>query len=414
MSTPLTLQHLIHPIDTHSFIEDYLEKQPLVRLRNDPGYFAGLFDLSDIEEFLFTVRPQRLPGAMTMVKHGEPPPPLSPGMSTQAVFNAFREGASLVLNRAHECWPKLAQLVAEIEDALDCPAQTNIYCSPPGVQGFAIHADRHDVIVVQTYGSKQWNLYETKEELLLEDVGLPALTADKSGLATQAASRGGAGDRYWGDPIQELVLNEGDVVYLPRGVPHAAIARDEGSVHLSIGLFPVRWHVFMRNLVDAIAAHDVELRRRVPYEFTSGQKPIQGAQELCDWLAARVRGLGEEISTSRLLGWVQSSSSASGGANPVPSGYLESILDTEEIELDTQLKFRQRQFQWMATWNRVFFSDGAASLSGPLTIKPAVEFFQEHRSFRVGDLPEALGDSSKLVLCQRMIREGFLQRVRST
>ena len=411
MSTPLTLQHLLHPIDTQSFIEEYLEKQPLVHLRNDPEYFAGIFGLAEIEKYLFTVRPQRLPGAMTMVKYGEATPPLSPGMSSQATFNAFREGASLVLNRAHECWPKLAVLMADIEDGLDCSAQTNVYCSPPAAQGFGIHADRHDVLVVQTYGSKQWNIYETKEELLLEDVALPALTADKSGLATQAASQKGSGDQYWGDPTQELLLREGDVLYLPRGLPHAAIARDEGSVHLSIGLFPVRWHVFIRNLVDAIAAQDIELRKRVPYEITTAQQPTPSAQELCDWLGERVRGLDQEINTAQILDWVQSSSTTGAAANPVPSGYLESILDPKQVELDTQLKFRQRQFQWMSTLNRVFFSDGVASLSGPLSLKPATEFFQDHRSFRVGELPEPLSDKSKLVLCQRMVREGFLQRV---
>lgn len=43
-----------------------------------------------------------------------------------------------------------------------------------------------------------------------------------------------------GEPILEVVLDVGDVLYVPKGIVHQALAQNEDSVHLTISTYQ-RW-----------------------------------------------------------------------------------------------------------------------------------------------------------------------------
>ncbi len=51
----------------------------------------------------------------------------------------------------------------------------NAYITPPGAQGLALHADPHDVFVLQAFGRKHWEVHaapgEPEREPLDADVG---------------------------------------------------------------------------------------------------------------------------------------------------------------------------------------------------------------------------------------------------
>ena len=82
--------------------------------------------------------------------------------------------------------------------------QANAYYTPRGSQGFAVHHDTHDVLVLQVAGEKRWLLYEPLLELPL-----------KHQRYSQALGE-------HGEPTDDLVLRAGDTLYLPRGWLHQA------------------------------------------------------------------------------------------------------------------------------------------------------------------------------------------------
>lgn len=49
-----------------------------------------------------------------------------------------------------------------------------------------------------------------------------------------------------GEPEMDLVLEPGDVLYLPRGHPHVAETTDCSSAHLTVGLLAITWHRVVR------------------------------------------------------------------------------------------------------------------------------------------------------------------------
>ena len=128
------------------------------------------------------------------------------------------EGASLVIDAIDEIHPPIGELAAEIERTLRTGVQVNAYASWTPTEGFGVHWDDHDVIVIQVDGAKRWRIYgPTRLHPTYRDVTAP--------------------EQPDGDPVDEFVLEPGDLLYLPRGHWHG-VSASEGvaSLHLTFGL----------------------------------------------------------------------------------------------------------------------------------------------------------------------------------
>jgi len=134
-----------------------------------------------------------------------------------ALTAALREGATLILDAVHEISPPLQRLCAGLSAEFAAACQANLYACWGATQGFDVHWDDHDVFVVQVEGAKRWALYG------------PTETSPTRQAPNAAAS----------PPQNEpevIVLEPGDVLYLPRGHWHAAVGLGGPTLHLTIGL----------------------------------------------------------------------------------------------------------------------------------------------------------------------------------
>ena len=73
-----------------------------------------------------------------------------------------------MLQALHHTWLPLARFCRGLEAELGHPAQANAYYTPRRSQGFGVHHDTHDVLVLQTAGKKRWLVYEPLLELPLK------------------------------------------------------------------------------------------------------------------------------------------------------------------------------------------------------------------------------------------------------
>ena len=152
----------------------------------DPHGFQDLLTLDDVDRILTTTSP-RTP-SFRLVKAGEQIPesaytrsgrtgskPVS-GMADPArITELFDDGATIVLQGLHRNWEPVAAFCRALELQLGHPCQVNAYITPPGAQGLALHADPHDVFVLQAFGRKHWEVHaapgEPEREPLEADVG---------------------------------------------------------------------------------------------------------------------------------------------------------------------------------------------------------------------------------------------------
>ena len=151
-----------------------------------------------------------------------------------------RTGATILLPSADRIWQDLSELACDIQGELGHPININTYLSPPSATGFLMHRDGHDLLIVQTYGTKKWQICEPRA---MTDVDRLSIHGKHFGEGWVVPK-----DKYK-CYVKNLVV--GDVLYLPRGTLHTPTTGNAiGSMHLSIGVDVrgFRW-------VDVVTAH---------------------------------------------------------------------------------------------------------------------------------------------------------------
>lgn len=136
------------------------------------------------------------------------------------LYDYLRSGATLQINWLEEQSLAAKRLCLEVARFAGAQTSGNAYMSFAGDGSFGRHWDTHDVFVIQLIGRKHWRLFAPTLPL-----PLTYQTNDRSGHTCPA------------EPALELVLNEGDVLYVPRGWWHHVIPMQLGSFHLSVGTY---------------------------------------------------------------------------------------------------------------------------------------------------------------------------------
>lgn len=129
----------------------------------------------------------------------------------------LQQGATLIINSVDQLVPAVSDLAAAIGSELGHPGQVNLYCSPADQQGFDTHFDTHDVFILQIEGEKEWFVFR-------DTVPAPLVYDSSEHLPPDEP------------PYLQCRLQPGDVLYIPRGHWHYAIAGKLPSLHLTLGI----------------------------------------------------------------------------------------------------------------------------------------------------------------------------------
>lgn len=156
-----------------------------------------------------------------------------------------QEGATLIIDKLHKLIPEISNFISEVKYELGYGAQVNAYCSWPGRQGFSSHYDTHEVFILQVDGRKKWHVFTDTVKYPLPDQKSASLPPPE------------------GEPYLSCTLNPGDVLYIPRGHWHYAIALDEPSLHLTLGVHSKTGVDFLEWLVSELRQKE-EWRRSMP------------------------------------------------------------------------------------------------------------------------------------------------------
>jgi len=130
----------------------------------------------------------------------------------------LRQGATLIVNGVHHRVPTVAKLAADLRQEIGYQIHVNLYCSPAKQQGFDCHYDTHDVLILQIEGDKKWFVFH-------ETLSYPTPEMKSSSQLPPKDP-----------PYLECILKAGDVLYIPRGHWHYAVACEDPSLHLTVGI----------------------------------------------------------------------------------------------------------------------------------------------------------------------------------
>jgi cupin superfamily protein len=301
-------------------------------------------------------------------------PPFTSTADVPRVVDQWEAGATIVLQALHVSWHPLAVFCRALEDALGHGVQANSYYTPRGSQGFAVHHDTHDVLILQVAGVKRWLIYEPLLELPLKH--------QRYSKALGAH----------GEPTDDLVLKAGDSLYLPRGWLHQAETSSSDSLHLTIGIAAHTWVDAARAALDACEG-ELAFRRGVEHA---------GGDGLADLIAEQLDP--ELVERRRRRKFVDS-------RRPIRADGLSQLRALQRLDAETPLERRETviaDLDERPDGLRLVFE--GKQIGFPTHASPEVRAcFESDEPFRLADLPGELDDDGRLVLARRLVREGFLR-----
>lgn len=227
-AAPCDLAGILYPADAEAFLAGYGERFQYVP--GTPGKFAGLLPWSALNRILEDHRLES--PRLRLTREGKPvaqdgyisfqtnrrknAAPI-PRLDSASLTRELREGATLVLDAVDDLHQPVRRLAEAMERVFRVRVQVNAYAGWRTSHGFDLHWDDHDVFVLQVAGRKHWKVYGiTRPFPLSRDVD-PAKDPPSKVL--------------W-----DGLLQDGDLLYIPRGWWHVAVPLDEPTLHLTVGV----------------------------------------------------------------------------------------------------------------------------------------------------------------------------------
>ncbi|GBD43107.1 hypothetical protein HRbin40_00572 [bacterium HR40] len=261
MSRPIeSFQDLLAPMDLATFERDHLDRAPAY-IEGGAEKFRALMNWQILNRLLgmTTIWSTQ---SLKLVYDKEPVPPAdyaspAPGRDGGQVLRPDPErvrrwlarGATLVANDIDQLTPELSTLARVMEEALGGKVQANLYLSSKKKQGFRVHYDTHDVFAIHCEGEKTWFVFEGRAEVPIAHPMFKTVPQEVH-------------ERQKGALWKEIRMKPGDLLYLPRGQYHYALADEGGCIHIALGVtYPIGLDVvsylFERMVAEPIARHNL-------------------------------------------------------------------------------------------------------------------------------------------------------------
>lgn len=393
MRPTFSFEHLIAPCEPSTFLSRYWETQPLHLPRHDAGYYSALFSSAELELVLQHAKPQALDVRVVKEQvelasakyiHADG------SLNMNQLYKAYGEGHTVVVNSLQRFVPKLARLSRQLQELMNFAVEFNVYLTPAHAHGLHPHYDTHDVFVLQIEGEKTWDLYGSAQACPLLGSFQPVIpVSDLPALQ------------------ETLVLQAGDVLYLPRGHIHDAHTTDAHSMHITIGVYPTQWLDVLTTALTQLSLQDVRFRQAVPVGYLN-HDGIR--RDMAERLQTLVAAFATQVSSEAV--YEALTDQLIRKSTPLADDQFTSIHEaSQHLKLHTSVVKRPHMRC------RVTVSNTHARIHFPgNTILASLEYhealvFVAHATtaFEVDALSKHLDGGRKLMLVQRLIRGGLLQ-----
>jgi ribosomal protein L16 Arg81 hydroxylase len=212
--------------DEEEFFRAYFNKKVLYRPRGitgDPRQILSIADMDDIvhQEGLRSSLLRMLGnGALaigdqltTQLEMRREGKTIDDAIDPERIYAHFRAGKTLIHGGLNLTRPNLRALARSMTDRFAAKSEAVAFLTPAGQRG-ATHSDPTDVYVIQLEGTKRWQIWPTPRVRRPGD--------DKDSFPSLP------------DPVLDVSLQPGGVLYIPHSTPHRASAEGSVSLHVTV------------------------------------------------------------------------------------------------------------------------------------------------------------------------------------
>ena len=373
----MTFDDIIAPLTRERFLSEFWNKS-LLHLRGQKGRFTPLLtwdELNMVLEWHSAPQPQgqkycsiRLfrDGKMVDVRQYIDGPPGAARLNAGGLIAGLSQGASLIMDQVQQVAPRVNHIAETLQDVFQGLAVANLYAGWSKQKAFTLHWDPQDVIILQLSGRKHWKVHgPTRLHPLGDDI-------EKAPMPK-------------GEPVFDGVLEDGDMLYLPRGWWHMAYPLDEPSLHLNFGIEPPNGTDFLQWWIRKMRRHP-EIRQNLPQDADAAARRAYFAGLL---------GLMESDRDHDWVGEFLRQRNANRRMRPRVRLPFAPIEQQEPLAMTTRIRlaYSQALFIEFEAGDRVAkFKAGDTNYSFPPGLIPAFERLSGSRGVSLGDLCAGIYD----------------------
>lgn len=167
----------------------------------------------------------------------------------------LNDGSTIVVNRFENYSRFVLGLCVELSKITVNFVTGNAYITKGGDGTFGKHWDTHCVFAIQLKGRKRWKVYKPTQELPLS-------------FQTSVEKK----RNFNGDLVFDDVLNECDILYIPRGWWHEVNPiKGTPSLHISMGVHTPKVHDYIKWLIIRKMSDHIDFRRSINKDFIESE-----------------------------------------------------------------------------------------------------------------------------------------------
>jgi ribosomal protein L16 Arg81 hydroxylase len=359
---------------------------------DEPGKFEALFRPQDVDELLEIVCSD-VRDIDVFVGAQLCPVTELPGGRAQAneLLMRLADGATVHLVNVQRYWLSINRLCQALSAELPGLHEADLWLSSFRQGKPFLHYDPQDIYVLQLFGSKRWEVW-SGEHIKYEPSGA-GRELDRSKL---------------GPPSFVCEVQPGDLIYMPRGTPHAVSTITPHSIHIGVGSHPPTWGELLKTFTSTLQRQPGTLQGRLPDSLSRhGASPEDiciGLREVwpqllqeVDWPEVRRQWQHDLLRCQRSPSDGHVYSQLLNPSTPSANAAYERRCDATVSQCEPGNSL-------------VEFVEGGA-VSAPPEAAAALAFITSAKDpFRTSDLPGGLSESSRIALLDRMVRVGLLRR----
>ncbi len=245
-------KHLQRQLEDLQFFSKYWESQRLhLKKVYTEKHCDEVFSINEFDELLMSGA--LMSPHLDIVENGNKNKPQftnspSPNTDVTYVLQKYQSGATIRVPHIEIFMPNLQKYCKLLEQYFGIPIRANLYMTPPFSQGFQPHYDLDDILVLQLYGHKIWSYHEhysNQKTLPNRDMNFNSALHQPKGI-----------------PV-ELLMQTGDVLYLPRGFMHEARTEDKHSIHVTFAFIGNNVGEMMQQMIRTKSIQDVSMRKLI-------------------------------------------------------------------------------------------------------------------------------------------------------
>jgi ribosomal protein L16 Arg81 hydroxylase len=393
LKPPFSFDAIMAPLGAERFFAEYEGKRPL-HLKGAADKFAAVMTWAKLNDLLgqATIWSQH---SLQLVVEKDPIPAarycapaqgrdggqvLRPG--PDKVKDLLRRGATLVANDIDHLSAGLTAFADAMEQALGGKVQGNLYLSSRRRQGFGAHFDTHDVYAVHVEGTKTWHVYEGRVQDPIAHPLFKTLGREHH-------------EKAKGAKLMDVHMEPGDLLYLPRGQYHDALADEGGTVHIAFGAtYPIGMDV-MSLLFDRVAA-EPEFRANLPRQ--GGADATRALSDRLSMLGDKIRAILADPATAAQIAALQR------GFRYPRHGYA--LPELLAAPADDRFRVRAKGVRMVQQHGRFgLVQEGSrAATEVPADVSPMVRWVLERREFSRDELAAAFPERQSMQL-EQLLRD---------